>query len=589
MFAGHKISTLEELKQGGAKDIPVKDNPPPLCEVHEEPRKMYCFDCSGLICRDCALFNHAGHKSEFIKVAAPGTRQKLAERLLPLKGVQEKVSQAVEGVETRKKAIEEQGRHSAEHIQTSFQELHEIIERRKCELLQETAERVKEKLGNLTLQEKGFNMSLGTVQSLVDFVERTLENASDEEVVTIHGQILNRIEGVEKQEKGGADLEPVEEVDIRVEVSVTETLKDVCGRVFADPSKCTVEGESLQETKIDQSTKVSIRINTHQGTPTEHHHRIKGELKLLVDGSVVRVQGVHDRANTYTIEYTPKIRGRHELTVTVNGQPIAGSPFPVFVKIPPTKLGTPVREIDGVADPRYMTFNSSGNIVVLEWRGDIRVLDKGGKQLQNITRSRHGFKSLCGVAVDKDDNIYVTDSENKSLHKFNKEGALIKSLKKGGSGPGEFNFPRGVAAVGDQILVSDKNNHRVQWFNLELEQLGIIYESQGSLTQDVAIDNQDNIYICEQRNNRIAVLTSRGEFVRYIGAGNLSHPRGVCLNDEFVYVTHRKDNSVSIFRKDGQFISSYGIGILQRPYGLVIDDDGFVYVCDSVGSKIIVF
>ena len=48
-------------------------------------------------------------------------------------------------------------------------------------------------------------------------------------------------------------------------------------------------------------------------------------------------------AGQYSIQCTPTVRGRHELTVSVDGQQVAGSPFSVFVSIPPTQLSKPVK------------------------------------------------------------------------------------------------------------------------------------------------------------------------------------------------------------------------------------------------------
>ena len=32
VFAGHNVVTLQELKEGGAKAIPLKEAPPPMCK-----------------------------------------------------------------------------------------------------------------------------------------------------------------------------------------------------------------------------------------------------------------------------------------------------------------------------------------------------------------------------------------------------------------------------------------------------------------------------------------------------------------------------------------------------------------------------
>ena len=61
VFTGHNVVTLQELKGGGAKVIPLKETPPPVCKVHDEPLKIFCFDCNHLICRDCIIRDHAGH------------------------------------------------------------------------------------------------------------------------------------------------------------------------------------------------------------------------------------------------------------------------------------------------------------------------------------------------------------------------------------------------------------------------------------------------------------------------------------------------------------------------------------------------
>ena len=61
VFAGHKVATLEELKKGGAKHVPLKEAPPPKCPEHDKTMKIFCFDCKCLICRDCTLIDHNGH------------------------------------------------------------------------------------------------------------------------------------------------------------------------------------------------------------------------------------------------------------------------------------------------------------------------------------------------------------------------------------------------------------------------------------------------------------------------------------------------------------------------------------------------
>ena len=104
----------------------------------------------------------------------------------------------------------------------------------------------------------------------------------------------------------------------------------------------------------------------------------------------------------------------------MNGLPVAGSPFPVLVKIPPTQLGKPIKSFTRLQGSG-IAVNSKDELVFAEENGDIVILDRTGKRLRRIKKSQHGFKELCGVAVDDNDNIYVTDNGSRSVFKFDKK------------------------------------------------------------------------------------------------------------------------------------------------------------------------
>ena len=77
------------------------------------------------------------------------------------------------------------------------------------------------------------------------------------------------------------------------------------------------------------------------------------------------------------------------------------------------------------------------------------------KRLHSIKKSQHGFQELYGVAVDDNDNIYVTDSSSQRVFKFNKNGTQIKVVK-----PAVNNTDlSGIVVSGDQVIVADYRNH----------------------------------------------------------------------------------------------------------------------------------
>ena len=587
VFAGHVVSTLEELKEGGVNELSVVDTPPKKCTDHDEPKKIFCFDCNHLICRDCVIFEHAGHKSAYVKKAAQETRKKLAEHLSPLKNLQADLSTAVSGVRDTKQEIQAEGELVEKQVNAKFQELHDILEQCKARVLRESRDIAKGKMEKLTVQENGLELSVERVQSLVDFVEHTLNNASDEELITMQEQVVSRIDGeVVKREKEAASADPVEMADFGVKVLVSKDFKKLGensvivykGRL--DPLKCIVKGDGARIADVDEPAQLTV-VCGHQQEPS-------ATLKSLVDQTSLQLEAVPVSKGVYRIEYTPKVRGRHHLQISVDGQPVIGSPFFVFVRIPPTKLDKPVRKITNIASPRYMAFNSSEEVIVTDYSKDVLILNKKGELLRSISRSEHGFKNICGVAVDKDDNVYFSDSENNCVYKFSKNGKLLKRFGKGSSGPGEFNFPRGVVVVGGQVFVCDYFKNRIQVLTTELEpvkQFGSRGTGDGQFNkpEDIAVDSEGMLYVSDFNNKRIQVFTRDGQFVRSFGKegsgqlqGKLSKPKGVCVVGDYVYVSET-DQHVSVFTKDGQFVTSFCKGAVN--HGVIVDRDGFVYVC----------
>ena len=608
VFAGHKVVTLEELKKGGAKQILVSKPLPPKCPIHDEPMKAYCFDCSQLICRDCIVIDHAGHTCEFARKAAPQAKQELIEHLEPLKEVQASLCKAAEVVQVTKSEVVAQETSIAENIEQSFQELHDILEQHKNRLLVEATKIKEEKVSQLSTQQKGLNTASAVIQSLVDFVEQNLENATDEELMTIHKQILSRInKEAEEHRKGAIDLDPVEEADMVSEIDITEHLEKVCenrAKVItlpANPSKCKVDGPGLNSAQVNQQTHVVVHTMLHNGTPTKKPQKVTAELKSLVNGSVTRLKGVRKQGNTYEIQFSSAVRGRHQLAVSVNNQPIAGSPFPVYVKIPPTQLGRPVRVLGGLDSPYGVAVNSAEEVLVTEHK-KIAVFDKKGKKLRAIKMPKDDV-DLSVIAIDEDDNIYVTDSGRHCLVKLNKVGEILKTVGTRGSDDSEFNYPRGVAVIGDRVFVCDRDNHRLQVFTKERLEFVKTIGSRGQGDEhfdrpvDITQDELGNMYVCDHGNNRVKLLNKQGEFQFSFSKkanGQLNSPPGVCVVDQFVYVVECGGHCVSVFSRDGQFVASFGKGGIKEgefnyPCGICVDCDGFVYVCDRVNKRVQVF
>jgi DNA-binding beta-propeller fold protein YncE len=113
-----------------------------------------------------------------------------------------------------------------------------------------------------------------------------------------------------------------------------------------------------------------------------------------------------------------------------------------------------------------------GAHVVLKLSPDGRVLLSLGRMRMPGDDVLH-FNQPTDIAFDREGNIFVADGEgNSRVLKFNKYGNVLLSWGVKGSGPGQFDLPHCIAIDDDLVYVGDRENERIQIFDLKGHYLG---------------------------------------------------------------------------------------------------------------------
>jgi sugar lactone lactonase YvrE len=110
------------------------------------------------------------------------------------------------------------------------------------------------------------------------------------------------------------------------------------------------------------------------------------------------------------------------------------------------------------------------------------------------------------VLVTPHGDIFVSEGhggDTSRILKFTKDGKLVKTFGKKGSGPGEFDTPHTLAMDSKgRLFVGDRNNNRIQIF----DQNGTFLEQwpQFSRPSGLFIDKQDNIYVADSESGSVS-------------------------------------------------------------------------------------
>ena len=123
------------------------------------------------------------------------------------------------------------------------------------------------------------------------------------------------------------------------------------------------------------------------------------------------------------------------------------------------------------------------------------------------------FSLPTHVAVDKEGNVYVTDTLNNRVEIFDADGQFLSEFGQAGDGPGRFSRPKGIAIDSDDhIWVVDELQSRVQVFDKEgrlliyLGQSGL-YPGQFRAAYGIAFDRKNNrVITSEQWPGRLQVF-----------------------------------------------------------------------------------
>ncbi len=275
------------------------------------------------------------------------------------------------------------------------------------------------------------------------------------------------------------------------------------------------------------------------------------------------------------------------------GELKSGPPLPHHVVADWAQLpkGWNFGECSGVAidkDDNVWVFNRGAHPVI--------EFDKSGKLLQAWTEVP--VTAAHGLRVDREGNIWTVDVAAHRVLKFTPGGHLLMMIGQVGGGPGTndtkdgFNRPTNLAfAPNGDFFVSDGYvNSRVVRYNKDGEyithwgQKGT-GDGEFNLVHDVALDSQGRVYVADRNNQRIQIFDQNGTFLgKWTDVGA---PWGLdyVARENAIYMCDGVNNRIVKLNLDGQILgvlSSYGKvqGKLDFPHSIAVDSTGAIYVAE---------
>jgi len=267
-------------------------------------------------------------------------------------------------------------------------------------------------------------------------------------------------------------------------------------------------------------------------------------------------------------------------------------------------------EFRNLVRPYSIVADSRGRIIVTDpGAAGVHIFDFAQQKYKFIQRRDKAKDAMLGpqcVAVDAQDNIYVTDSETGKIFVFNSDGKFERAIGSLKGGEGYFKRPTGIAvdSAAQRIYVTDTLRHKVFMMDMQgsiLQTIGQngIGDAEFNFPTELRLDGQ-NLMVVDTMNFRVEVLDRSGRFGYAIGkigdgTGAMFRPKGIGIDSEGdLYVVDGLWGVVQVFNRQGDLLYYFGsrgtrAGEFQLPAGLFIDRDDRIFVVDSYNRRIQIF
>jgi hypothetical protein len=311
----------------------------------------------------------------------------------------------------------------------------------------------------------------------------------------------------------------------------------------------------------------------------------------------------------------------------------------------------------GLCGPTGVALDAAGNIYISD-TGDycfgpggdtVRKVDPDGTIATVVGTGEAGFSGdggpatkakldgPFGVAVDREDNLYISDGFNYRIRKVDKDGIITTFAGTGEEGYSGDGGPATSAKLRgpDQMTFDDRGNLYIGDFTSvrKIDPSGTITTVAGTghagfsgdggpateaklTASDVALDGKGNLYISDTEHHRIRMVNKDGIIHTVAGTGKegysgdggpatkaaLNLPIGIALDEEGnLFIACHHNSRVRKVDPNGKITTVAGTGemmfnrekgpatkvAIDQPWGLFFDEDsGLLYIADSFNSRI---
>ena len=602
-FEGHKVTPVKQFQVQDYEALLKRQS---FCSQQYHERKVtrfFCLECQTCVCQICINTDHKNHNVDPLEKAADAEKANIMTGVELLKQKKKVYTDLMREVEDTTSKLEANiTKAIGEVSQAANQMIAKIQERERIAIteLRNTGATRTEKLDCVN---KHAQSSTKQIDQAIEFANNVVQTSSSSDIMQSKKNLKQRFEDL--------STTPVPALPVTSFVKFVSAIA---------PESVSLGFVATSDTDVRLSTVEGLTHNIQAGLEAEFLICPKISKEELTSGTQrkfhveVFVEPAEQEGSlivsekedgNFQVKFIPKAPGKYNITVKINGDKLANSPFTVQVKERQLEI---VGELDLKGEipqfPWGIAVNSNGLIAVADREGHcVLIHDKEGNLVRKLGCYGENAGQLncpSGVTYLNDDEILVADDLNHRIQQFNVQtGKFVKSFGKYGTGEGEFQNPESVCLDGEgRVVVTDYNNNRIQVLTKDGKPVFKFGDS-GSEKPSIptgCIYHKNMFIVSDFWNHSLKVFDSSGKFLYKIGKegeaeGHFRGPWGLCVekygNRQNLLVCDCNNGRIQQFTVDGCFTGKT-VTALQNPLYIATTPDGRIFVSDNTTKKIYV-
>ena len=587
----HKIKSLEEsLKEGIVNSTNL-----PLCPTHNEPLKCFCQDCEVLICAVCQVGPHQSHRVLFVdKEVGEVNKQPLVQCIKAANKRMDKMLSAVRDIDDRLSTLHEEGNRCKEDIAELKEHIFQTVTIRCAVLVFEVNEAEEKRRRDLEEHKKTLQDQIKQLEHFKTSAEDIVHDGTTGEQLSVRKAMIQRASTLMSTH---IPPPPPSSSSIHFVSEKREEAENVLSQMGslslgANPETSTMEGLTIaNNTVVCRPWNVPLMWKVVTGDHSGGQCTFGGENVVSVltptTCGVLVLGKVEDNGDgTYQVTFVSVPSEECELSVTVNGVHIKGSPVNVKLCYPNTiKQKTRLKK----GHVRALVYTKQGTLLATDNKRKKVCTYAKNSEVLNSFKVQDPRDYLDGIASLSDGNIAVSLYSRNCIAVYRPSGELVKEF-----GSDRLNRPCELAVNNKgQLFAVEYHGHRVSVYS-ESGKFQYSFGSRGSqpgefvCPEHLCIGQDGLVYVSDRGNNRIQIFQQDGNFVRQFGNDVLNTPTGLALTkDGHIVVASECVDKLFIFSPSGECVHEVKDVGLKEPFGVAVTDDGFIFVADYGNSRIV--